>query len=109
MRTVFSQILENSPVTNADVFSPVITIDQVWAYAVQAEWTGSAIAGTIQLEASVDGTHWATVNGSAETVSGPGSYLWNVTIAAYSYFRLHFVYASGSGNISAYFQTKGSN
>ena len=94
-------------VTNADVLTTPIQFQQDYGYSVQCVWTGGAIAGTIQLEDTIDGTDWDTITGTAQAVSGPGHFTWNVAAANYDQFRVHFVYTSGSGTVTCAAETKG--
>src|ERR1017187_6459747 len=84
----------NSPVTviSADVFAGPSTLQQDYGYAIQAIWTGAALSGTIELEASIDGANWSPITGTPQTVSGPGSFIWNVDSSLYDQVRVYFVY-----------------
>ena len=94
-------------VTSSDVYTFGVQFQQDTGYAVQCNWTGASIAGTIQLETTTDGTDWDTITGTAQTVSGPGHFTWNAAVANYDQFRVHFVYSSGSGSITCTAETKG--
>lgn len=107
MRTSRSPLNGAQTITNADVASPTIGLDQAYGFAIQAIWTGGSLAGTVKLQASVDGSTWSDISGSSQSISGPGSYLWNVQAAFYAYVRSYFTYSSGSGTITTWEQTKG--
>lgn len=109
MRTVKAQTLQNAVALSADTYSDPVLIDQIWAYAVQAVWTGASLRGTIKLQASIDGTTWSDVSNSSVAITTPADYLWNVTIAAYTYYRVAFIFTSGSGTLTTKIQNKGSN
>lgn len=94
-------------VTNADVFTGPTTLQQDYGYAVQAIWTGSTLAGTISLQATIDGIDWSTITGTPQTVNGPGSFVWNVDSSIYDQVRVYFTYGSGSGGITVWQEVKG--
>ena len=81
----------------------------IFGYAVCAMWTEevASLAGTISLEASIDGTNWAEITGSPEAVSGTGSKLWNVSEAMYRYIRLKLVITGGTAGLTADINIKG--
>lgn len=100
----------SASITNADVFSPSQQISersQVIGYAIQATWTGASLSGMVELESSNDGTTWDIITDSPQIVSGPGTFMWNVREPFYRYVRIHFAYTSGSGTITASFNSKG--
>lgn len=107
MRTSKSNLGGAQTITNADVYSPTIGLDQAYGYAIQAIWTGASLAGSVKLQSTVDGSTWSDVSGSSQSVSGPGSNIWNVQSAFYTSVRAYFTYSSGSGGITFWEQTKG--
>lgn len=94
-------------ITSADVFTSPIQFQQDYGYAVQCSWTGAALAGTVQLEDTIDGTNWDVITGTPQTVSGPGHFTWNVAAGLYDQYRVHFVYSSGTGTMTCWSETKG--
>lgn len=108
MRPSLGVLSGPTAITSADVQSAVLSLLQMYGYAIQAEWTGASLTGTVKLQASIDyqpanpaanGT-WSDIPGSAQAISGPGSFLWNVEGAFYPYVRAYFVYGSNSGSIT---------
>lgn len=94
------------------VDSPVLDISQKYGYAIQAVWTGEALAGSCQIMGSIDYNpntgegDWSPI-GDPFAVSGPGSFLSNVPDTFYLYVQVVFTYASGTGTIQFYQSTKG--
>ncbi len=103
------------------VTSDIININEYFGYAVQANYTTSGtLVGTLALQASVDhkqelvtgnvtnAGNFVTIPNSAVTLSGAGSYIWNVMEANYSFFRL--IYTPGvsdTGTLNAFCTIKG--
>jgi len=94
-------------ITSVDVPGVAVGLDQDYGYAVQAIWTGGTLAGTVKLQASIDGVTWSDVTGTSQAVSGAGNFLWNVNGAFYAFVRAYFVYSSGSGAITYWTLVKG--
>lgn len=71
-------------------------------YAIQVFFTGSNLAGTLSLEASIDpDSGFVTVLNSSQNVTSSQGHIWNVIGAGYRYIRVKWVYTSGTGNIMA--------
>lgn len=100
--------------------SEPIAINYYFGYAVQAVYTtGGTLAGTFALQASVNHQvdtlgnvivqgDFVEIEDSDFTITGAGSYVWNVRSPNYSYFRL--VYAadpSDTGTLNAFATIKG--
>lgn len=106
----------------ADITSAVVGLDQDFGYSIQANYTTSGtLAGTLKLQASLDynpGTmqsggaansgNWVDIDGSSQTITGAGSFVWNVAEVMYPFVRLVYTHAGGdSGSLNAYYQTRG--
>lgn len=99
-----------------------IRIDQIYGFAVQAEWTGTP-TGAFKLQASCDSppngsqvsnggpdtvTNWTDIANSSYSISGSaGNYMWNFTGSFYNYVRLVYTNTSGSGSLKANLCLKG--
>lgn len=94
-------------ITNQNIASPTLQIDQQYGYAIHAMWIDATLNGTVKLQASIDGDNWTDITGSTQTVSGPGDFMWNVNGAMYLYARAYFTWVSGSGYITFNSSTKG--
>lgn len=94
-------------ITNADYVSSAFGLEQDYGCAIQAIWTGAAIAGTIKLQATIDDVTWSDIVDSSETVSGPNSFIWNLNGTFYNQIRAYFTYGSGSGTLQLWAQNKG--
>lgn len=83
-----------------------IPMKYYWGLSIQAVWTGGSAAGTLNLQVSNDPDSVATktptdYTGSSLVVAGAGNWFWDVTQTAGGWFRLNFVYTSGTGSLSA--------
>lgn len=85
--------------TGALTFGPE-KLAQIYGYGIQANFSGSP-AGTLKIQASIDGVGWSDIPGSSFTVTGAGSFLWNVTSSNYLYVQMIWTPTSGSGTLSA--------
>ncbi len=95
-------------ITNANVITAPVAVEFYWGCAVRSTWTGSALTGTVTLQASNDSATWDSVTNSTQNVSGPGGFMWNVMNVNYRYVRVSFTYTSGSGAIATLTNCKGS-
>lgn len=80
-----------------------LDLEQIYGYSIQAFYLDGSPAGTLSLQASNDGTSWCEIPGTPVTVTGTGSFLWNVSSSNYRYVRLAWVTAGGgsTGHLSA--------
>ncbi len=117
---------------SGNVFSNGVDVRQDWAFSIQANYSGNIAAmgnglGTLKLQVSNDnvaiapsgpsGTNpaervqnWCDYTGTlASTSSSAGSstFMWIVSSPGFSWVRMAYVAASGSGIISANFSGKG--
>lgn len=77
-----------------NIFQP-LDLEQIFGYSIQANYSGVP-AGSLKLEASNDNVNWTDIPGTAFTVAGPGSFLWNVSSSNYLYVRLVWTASGGS-------------
>jgi hypothetical protein len=87
-------------------------LDQIFAYSIQAAYTGSP-DGTLKLQCSNDyspefgtGT-WTDIADSSNSISGAGSSTWNVTSSNYAWVKFVFTFSSGSGTLNVHFFGRG--
>lgn len=59
------------------ITSATINLESMIGYAIQAIYTGTP-AGTIKLQASIDGVTWSDISGTAQVIAAAGSFLWNM-------------------------------
>jgi hypothetical protein len=103
-----------------DLTSSVQQLDNAFGYSVQANYaTVGSLGGTLSLEASIDhqqdsqgnvlvAGNWVTVTNSSQTISGAGSYIWNVENVMYPYFRVKYAHHSGdTGTLNVYCNVRG--
>ena len=108
MRVGYDTLFSSEVVNNETTVSESVSLEHIYGYAVYASWTGSTISGSIKLECSVDGTNWADVTSSEQTITGASSFLWNEPDAMYKWFRVSAT--SNDANditVTAVFCTKG--
>lgn len=111
MRVYNKQIVTNA-VMNTTINSAPYNIQQLYGYAIQAEFTGTP-TGTFKLQASNDPAtsynpgngqggnpviNWTDVQNSSYGVTASGNYMWNVFEVMYNWVRL--VYTDTSGGTS---------
>lgn len=102
------------------IVSRAIGLPLYLGYAVQANYTTSGtLGGALSLEASVDhkedpegniirAGNFVTILNSSVTISGAGSYIWNIRDSEYAYFRLRYTPTGGdTGTLNAYCTIKG--
>ncbi len=105
---VYNTQIETAQAMSASFNSQALNLNQMFGYALQAVWTGTA-TGTLKLQGSVDPNsgninpvNWTDVTNSSDAVTTSGNYLWNVSDVMYNWVRL--VYANSfieSGAITA--------
>ena len=71
-------------------YSPAQNVEEAISYSVQFIWSsGSALSGSIYLEASNDGVNFTQIQQTVLAISGAsGSHMINVEKHSYSYFLL---------------------
>lgn len=119
MRKTQQQFVVNQSMS-ATYTSPSVGLDQDFGYAIQANFiTSGTLGGTFTLQGSVDhrtdqqgnvliAGNWCTLAQTAYTISGAGSYMWNVTDVMYAYVRLVYTAAGGdTGTLNCFIQTRG--
>lgn len=79
-------------------YSEVVDIVDTVGYAVTAIWTAAGATGSIELQASTDGTSYVQIANTSQAIAGNGIWLWNVYNPFYRYFRV--AVASTAGTIA---------
>ncbi len=118
MRVVHELIMPISDGSVNQTSLPAL-LAHAWGYSIQAIITGT-VTGSIKLQGSSDPApdanfsaanysvvNWTDISGSTQSVTGAGTITWDVSRSAYSWVRVVYTAASGTGNISAQIFTKG--
>jgi hypothetical protein len=120
MRLTIATIVNNVSMAS-NITSSVIQLEYNWGYAVQANYsTSGTLGGTFQLQASCDyaidfignvqnAGNWVTITNSPYTITGAGTYIWNIDRNAnYPYARLTYTAAGGdTGTLFSIVTSKG--
>lgn len=110
MRVTPVQLITSGDMSGS--LSAVQQLDQIYAYSVEAVYSGSP-TGTLLLQASNDwdpsastGT-WTTIDDSSNSITSSGSSFWNVTSSNYKYLKFVYTFSSGSGTLNVFFYGRG--
>lgn len=125
MKFVPIQIMNNVSMTTSGN-STGVDCNQIALASIQASWTGSTAAGTLQLQISNDivpvdpstsnpvgpdpaglVVNWSNYTGSQTAVTGSGNFTWNLVYVGFRWIRLQYTATSGTGVINATFSGKG--
>lgn len=105
---LYDKIIDAVVVNNAVSNSEAVELYFTTGYSVQALWTGAATTGSIKLQMSINGDDWEDVGSSSQAISGPGSFIWNVTDVHYRYVRVVVEEtASNDLTVNAWIYSKG--
>lgn len=106
-------VISGATMTGNILSIPVDTLSFQFG-SIQAVWTGAGASGSIQLDISDDNvvtgnlvTNWDLYTGSSQSVSGAGSFTWNLLNMGYRWVRVHFIFSSGTGTLNATVTEKG--
>lgn len=91
------------PSLNSSTNSVSEELSQDVGFALQVSITGTALNGTLKLQASNDNTNWADLSGystSVSALSGSATYVYNYDAAYFQYVRASWTNSSGTGSIS---------
>lgn len=83
-----------------DVTSGAMDLQDLEKYAIACVISGSNIAGTMILQASVEGTTYFTVANSSTAITNSDDVFYDVTAAGYRYARVKWTASSGTGNLT---------
>ena len=100
MRTC--NLIKTQTATTATIDSAAFDLGDLQTYSIQVDFSGADVAGTLTLESSyfAEGP-WTTVLNSSQSVTASADHTWSVLGAGYRFVRVHWVYTSGTGNITA--------
>lgn len=119
MRYSQDKIVTNGNMASS-ITSETVPLDQVFGYSIQAVYTtAGTLAGVLELQASsnhqedneknvIVAGNWVTISGTPVTLTGAGSFIWNVQDPNYLWVRLVYTPGVGdSGTLNATVNTKG--
>lgn len=106
MRTALSDFNGIQTAISGDLASPELSLYQQYGYAFQVLWDGT-LQGSIRIQATIDGHTWSEVTGTQQTISSPGSWIWNFNGAFYNKVRVKFSHTGGTGNMTFWAEAKG--
>lgn len=90
----------------ADFNSAALDLDEAVGYAIQVNLTDNgAGAGSVALQATVDGTNYVEISGTSTTIafaSGVQSIIWNVAEPFYKKVRVAYTISAGNIDATAY-------
>jgi len=93
--------------SQASVVSDSFTVEHTPIVCIQANWSGVAPVGVIQLQGSIDGSNYFDVGSSVAVSGNSGSKCVNDDSAGYLFARLKYTKTSGTGSIDAFASAKG--
>lgn len=113
MRVSGDTILNGVNMTGT-IYSDPIWLQSIYAYAIQAVWTGTP-DGDLSLQVSSDVTdistaiaNWTDYASSTQNTGGAaGNHMWDVVQAGHKWVRVKYVHNSGTGALSLTFNAKG--
>lgn len=86
---------------SVNITSIPLALGDLQVFSIHADFTGATLAGTLQLQASNDGTDFVDITGASQVVASAGSHVFNVVNAAYKFVRLTWAQTGGTGNLTA--------
>jgi hypothetical protein len=108
--SIGSNILFDSVSADSGIVSESISLERKSGLSIQVQITGSNLEGSLYLEASLNNksglSDWSVVPGSVKIVKGTHDFIYDMSQVSYAYVRLKYKAVSGSGSITAYFNTK---
>jgi hypothetical protein len=105
MRVLNEQVIVDGDMSAS--ISGTVNVTHMGQGTVYCKWTGAGAAGTIGLQASVNGSDYVAL-ASADTVSGAGSKMYHIADVGYNYLQIVFTKTGGStGTLNAWANAKG--
>lgn len=83
--------------TAGSTTSVIYEIGDYQDFSVHVDFSGSDLAGNLDLGGSNNGTDWVDLS-DQKAVTGAASKLYNKTDQQYKYLKVTWTYSSGSGN-----------
>lgn len=93
------QLLSAADASTDKTSVPIDFGDQRYG-GIQVYFSSGTLNGTLVLQASLDGTNFADIPGSSQTVTAGSGFLYDIT-SGYNYCRVKWTRASGTGTITA--------
>jgi|ERR1019366_8811058 hypothetical protein len=114
LRFASVQVVTNGNMSTAEIDSTGIDVNQLVNASFQAQFSGSPV-GTMKLQFSDSLTYlctdsrilWTDYTGSSTSISGAGTFAYNLLQAGYRCVRLVYLKTSGSGTLNVTFSGKG--
>lgn len=104
-----TQIITAGDMSQATITSTVIDTRWMDNVGLQIEWTSADAVGTIEVQASVNGTTYHAITFSpalTQPASNNGGYLVNLNQLPYEYFKVVYTRTSGTGVLNVWSCTK---
>jgi len=85
-------------------------LDDLIIMAIQVQFTGVNVVGTLKLQASclanpdqsLASTDWVDVDDSTQAITASSQHMWNIDGMGFRWIRAVWDYTSGTGNIAMY-------
>lgn len=105
---LFNEKIVDSESMGSSITSSIKNVQEAISFAVQVLWSGGGTpVGTLDLQASNDGTNFSSVISSPPAVSGnSGSLIINVEKHAYGYIRVVYTRTSGTATMNVQVNAK---
>mgnify|MGYP003652395038 CR=1 FL=1 len=84
----------------SSVTSGAYDLGDLMGYSAQVLLSGSNVAGTLKVQASLDNVTYVDVPGSIVSITSSADQIYNYSDVQYRFFKVDWVYASGTGNIT---------
>lgn len=94
----------------ASIVGPSTILDKVDQVCFQVSWTSSNAVGTVSVQGSVNGIDFDDLTFAtplAQPSSNNGRYLINLALIPFTYIRVKYTRASGTGAMEVYMSVKG--
>jgi len=83
------------------ITTPPVDLGDLTRYSIETTFSGSNVVGVLTLESSNYGVIWNTISGSTQAIAASANHIYDVVNSSYRYYRLKWVYTSGTGNIGS--------
>lgn len=84
----------------SSVTSGAFDLGELVGFSAQILISGSNVAGTLLLKASLDDVTYVDISGSSQSITSSADHIYNISSAQYRYFKVDWTYSSGTGNIT---------
>lgn len=86
--------------------SPVLNLENITAYAIQANIGSGSLTGNMSLEASNDGQNWTDIENSSKVIAADSTLFWDAADQGAEYVRVKYSTIAGSANVEIISNTK---